>query len=47
MTVEDLIQLMRTCSLAQIRRELERAYSDDQVFFEKLVTMYQRAKNKQ
>lgn len=46
MTIEDLIQLMRTCSLAEIRTQLEKARDHDQAFYEKLVTMYQRAANK-
>lgn len=46
MTVEELIQLMRTSSLAQVRIQLEKARNHDQDFYEKLVTMYQRAATK-
>jgi hypothetical protein len=34
---------MRTCKLSDVREQLEKVRETDHVFFEKLVSMYQRA----
>lgn len=38
----DLIQLLRTLSIERVRRELDRLYRDDQVFYEKLINFFSR-----
>lgn len=43
MTVDLLIQLMRTCTLASVRRELDKLYLSDPVTYAKLVLLYTRA----
>lgn len=46
MTVPDLIQLMRTCSLDRVRIELEKLQVKDKPLYEKLVLLYIRASKK-
>lgn len=44
MTPDDLIQLMRLSATSKVRAEVERAYKTDQIFYEKLVNLFLRAK---
>lgn len=46
MTIDDLIQLMRTCSLANVRRELEIVKKEDWILYDRLVQLYVRAARK-
>lgn len=43
MSVDELIQLIRTCNLAQFRQELEIWKKQDMVEYLKLVTFFKRA----
>lgn len=42
-TPEDLTQIMRTCSLNSIRRQLNLSFKNDPEFYAKLVAFYTKA----
>lgn len=46
MTPDDLLQLIRTCSLHFVREEVQKASDKDPAFYEKLVNLFSRAKDK-
>lgn len=43
MTTDLLLQLMRTCKLSGVRRELDKLYIKDRPTYDKLVLLYTRA----
>ena len=43
MTPDELIQLMRTCSMAQVRAELERMAKHPESDYVRVVAFYKRA----
>lgn len=43
---DDLLQLMRQCSVARVRTQLNLSYKNDRLFYDKLVAMYTKAAKK-
>lgn len=46
MIPDDLLQLMRQCSLASVRKQINLSFKNDRAFYDKLVAMYSKAATK-